>query len=148
MFAFSEEPTWYGMLLLLIAVLLLAVELKFYTHMISGIVGAILLAIGFILLFPEPDRISPAYAIAVSVAIGIIVVFLGTLGMRARRGKLLMGLQTLVGQTGIASTPLDPGGTVRVNGEYWQARSNHLIPAGQEVRVERVDSLTVWVTEA
>jgi membrane-bound ClpP family serine protease len=74
MFPFLEEPTWYGMLLLVIAVLLLTVELKFYTHMISGITGAILLAFGIILLFPAPDRISPAFATAVSVAIGIIIV--------------------------------------------------------------------------
>ncbi|HEX4748007.1 MAG TPA: NfeD family protein [Bryobacteraceae bacterium] len=148
MFPFLEEPTWYGMLLLVIAVLLLTVELKFYTHMISGITGAILLAFGIILLFPAPDRISPAFATAVSVAIGIIIVFLGTLGMRARKAKLLMGIETLVGQTGVSSTPLDPAGTVMVNGEYWQARSNQAIPAGQAVRVERVDNMTIWVREA
>ena len=148
MFPFSEAPTWYGMLLLLMAVLLLTFELKFYTHMISGIVGAVLLAFGIILLFPAPDQISPAFAIAVSVAIGIIIVFLGTLAMRARKSKLLTGAQTLVGQTGVSSTPLDPAGMVLVNGEYWQARGNHSIPAGQPVRVERVDNLTIWVTEA
>jgi membrane-bound serine protease (ClpP class) len=61
---------------------------------------------------------------------------------------LLMGIETLVGQTGVSSTPLDPAGTVMVNGEYWQARSNQAIPAGQAVRVERVDNMTIWVREA
>lgn len=148
MYPFSEAPTWYGLLLLVLAVTLLAVELKVYTHMISGIVGAILLAFGIILLFPAPGQISPTVAIAVSAALGIIIIFLGTLGIRARKSKLLTGIQTLIGQTGVSSTPVNPAGTVFVNGEYWQARSNHAIEAGQPVRVERVDDLTIWVTEA
>lgn len=145
---YQDSPTWYGLMLLVCAALLLTIELKYYTHMISGIAGAALLAFGTILLFQGPQRVSPALAIAVSAALGIIVVFLGSLAMRASKAKHLTGLETLVGETGVCRTPLNPEGTVLVNGEYWQARSNHLIEAGQRVRVERVENMMVWVTEA
>ncbi len=145
---YEDSPTWYGLALLISAALLLMIELKYYTHMISGVAGAALLAFGTILLLQGPQRIAPALAIAVSAAFGIIVIFLGFLGMRARKSKHLTGLETLVGETGVSRTPLDPEGTVLVNGEYWQARSNHAIEAGRQVRVERIDKMTIWVTEA
>lgn len=145
---YEDSPNWYGLLLLISAALLLTIELKYYTHMISGIAGAALLAFGTILLLHGPQRVSPALAFAVSAAFGTIIIFLGSLGMRARKAKHLTGLETLVGETGVSRTPLNPEGTVFVNGEYWQARSNHLIEAGQPVRVARVDNMKIWVTEA
>lgn len=145
---FQDSPTWYGLLFLICAGLLLGIELKYYTHMVSGIAGATLLAFGTILLLHGPERVSPPLAIAVSAAFGTIVVFLGSLGMRARKAKRLTGLETLVGETGEVRTPLNPEGTVFVNGEYWQAKSDHAIDAGRKVRVQRVDNMTIWVTEA
>src|SRR5579884_189371 len=145
---YQDSPTWYGLLLLISAGLLLTIELKVYTHMISGIAGAALLAFGTILLFQGPQRVSPALAIAVSAALGIIILFLGSLAVRASKAKHLTGLETLVGETGVCRTALDPEGTVLDNGEYWQARSSHLIEAGRRVRVERVENMTIWVTEA
>ena len=144
---YQDSPTWYGLVLLICAGLLLTIELKYYTHVVSGLAGAALLAFGTILLFQGPQRVSPVLAIAVSTALGIIVVFLGSLAMRASKAKHLTGLETLVGETGVCRTPLNPEGTVLVNGEYWKARSNHLIEAGQRVRVERVENMMVWVTE-
>lgn len=145
---YEYSPTWYGLALLITAGLLLTIELKYYTHMISGLAGATLLAFGTILLLQGPQRVSPALAIAASAAFGIIIIFLGSLAMRARKAKRLTGLESLVGETGVSRTPLNPEGTVFVNGEYWKARSNHTIEAGQKVRVERIDDMTIWVTEA
>ena len=145
---YQDSATWYGVTLLLCAGLLLGIELKYYTHMISGIAGAVLFAFGTIVLLQGPRRVSPAVGIGVSVALGTIIVFLGSLAMRASKARVLTGLQTLIGETGTVRIPLNPEGTVFVNGEYWQARSNHRIDAGQKVRVEKVDDMTVWVTEA
>lgn len=145
---YQDSPTWYGLVLLLCAGMLLGIELKYYTHMISGIAGALLFALGTIVLLQGPQRVSPAVGIGVSIALGTIIVFLGSLAMRVRKAKVLTGMEALIGETGTVRTPLNPEGTVFVNGEYWQARSNHLIDAGQKVRVERVDEMTVWVTEA
>jgi membrane-bound serine protease (ClpP class) len=145
---FQDSPTWYGVALLTLAILLLGIELKFYTHMISGAAGTVLLALGAILLIQGPRRIAPALAIAVSLGFGLIAIFLGILAGRALKSRVLTGLPTLVGATGISRTEIDPEGTVFVDGAYWQARSDHTIPAGQRVSVERVDNLVLFVKEA
>jgi membrane-bound serine protease (ClpP class) len=145
---YQDHPTWYGLIFLVLAVFLLGIELKFYTHMISGTAGAILLAFGAILLIQGPNGIAPAFAIAISAAFGIIAIFLGVLANRARTSRVMTGVQQLVGETGIARTEINPEGTVFVQGAYWQARSDHLIPAGRRVSVERVDNLVLFVKEA
>jgi membrane-bound serine protease (ClpP class) len=145
---YQDSPSWYGLTLLALAALLLAIELKYYTHMISGIAGAVLLAFGAIALLQGPRRITPSLAFAVAMAFGIITIFLGSLAMRARKAKHLMGPESLVGEIGVSRTEINPEGTIFVHGEYWQARSDHMIAAGQRVRVERVDELLMHVKEA
>ncbi len=160
---YQDRPDWYGVTLIAIAVLLLMLELKYYTHMVSGIAGTILLAFGATMILEGPRRVSPVLAIAVSLALGIITIFLGLLGMRARKGKHVMGKESLVGKMGVSRTEIipdherpdvsrcddtKPGGMVFVQGEYWQARSDRKIAAGQRVSVEGVQDLIVYVREA
>ena len=145
---YQDSPSWYGITLLATALLLLAIELKYYTHMISGIAGAILLAFGAVFLLDGGKRITPALAFSVSLALGAIVVFLGLLGMRARRMRHLTGIETMVGNVGICKTDLDPEGTIFIHGEYWQARTVGRIPAGQRVVVENIQDLRLLVKEA
>ncbi len=145
---YQDSPTWYGLTLLVLAVLLLTIEFKYYTHMISGVAGTILFAFGAIALFQGPRRVTPGLAIAVSLAFGIITIFLASLAMRTRKSKHLTGLESLVGEIGVSRTEIDQQGTVFVHGEYWQARSDHTIPAGKRVRIERVDELVTYVKEA
>jgi membrane-bound serine protease (ClpP class) len=144
---YEDTPTWYGLTLIALAILLLTIELKYYTHMVSGVTGTVLLALGAILLLHGPRRVAPALSVAVAAAFGIITIFLGSLGMRARTAKPITGLETLVGEIGVARTNLDPTGTVFVHGEYWQAHSDREIPAGKPVCVERVQDLVLYVKE-
>ena len=144
----QDAPSWYGVTILLLAVLLLIIELRYYTHMISGIAGAILFAFGAMVLLQGPHRIAPSLAVAVSIAFGVIVIFLGFLGMRARKQKHLTGLESLVGKVGVSRTEINPEGTVFVQGTYWQARSDHTIAAGQRVSIESVQDLVLFVKEA
>lgn len=145
---YQDAPSWYGLTLLALAVLLLGIELKYYTHMISGLAGTVLLAIGAIVLLQGPRRVTPALAFAVSVAFGLITIFLGVLGMRARNRKQLTGEEILIGETGFSRTAIDPEGTVFVHGEYWKARSTDPIPAGERVRVEKIEDLVLMVKKA
>jgi membrane-bound serine protease (ClpP class) len=145
---YQDSPSWYGLTLLLLAILLLGIELKYYTHMVSGVAGTVLLAFGAILLLQGPRRISPALALAVSAAFGLITIFLGVLAMRARKTKRLTGMETLVGETGTSRTPIDPEGMVFVHGEYWKARSPEAIAAGERVRVEEIKDLMLVVRRA
>ncbi len=150
---YQDSPGWYGFTIMAAAVLLLTIEFKYYTHMISGLAGTMLLAFGATVILEGPRRVSPSLAIAVSLAFGMITIFLGLLGMRARRSRHVMGEESLVGEMGVARTEIHPDGvqphgTVFVHGEYWQARSNGTIAPGQRVCVERVQDLIVYVTEA
>ncbi len=143
---YKDSPSWYGLTLLVLALILLTIELRYYTHMVSGVAGTILLVFGALALVQGPRRITPGLAIAISTAFGIITIFLGLLGMRARKSKRMTGLETLVGEIGESRTEINPEGMIFVRGEYWRARSEHPITAGQRVSVQRVeDNLIVYV---
>jgi membrane-bound serine protease (ClpP class) len=144
----KNTPTWYGSTLIFLALLLLALELVVSSHGISGVFGAILLAAGAISLIRGPHAINPLLAVAVAGALCVIAVFLGVLGLKARRAAVVSGIGTLVGQVGVSRTSIGSRGTVLVRGEYWQARSDSPIPAGAHVSVQRVDGLTLYVKEA
>src|SRR5579875_3365272 len=145
---YHDSFHWYGLLLLILAALLLTIEFKYYTHMISGLTGTILLAFGALAVLSGPDAISPGVAIGASVAVGAITIFQGFLGMRARKARKMTGIQVLIGEIGVARTDIDPEGMVVVNGEYWRARSERAIPAGKRVAIEDVKDLFVYVREA
>lgn len=145
---YQDSPSWYGASLLLTALLLLAIELKYYTHMISGVAGAVLLAFGAIFLLQGGVRIAPALAVSVSLSFAVIMIFLGRLGMRARHFRHLTGPESMVGMIGICKTDIDPEGTVFVHGEYWKARSSVRISSGRRVIVEQIRDLQLFVKEA
>jgi membrane-bound serine protease (ClpP class) len=145
---YQDSPSWYGLTLLVLAIILLTIELRYYTHMVSGIAGTLLLVFGAITLIQGPRRITPGLAIAISAAFGMITVFLGLLGMRARKSKQMTGIETLVGEVGVSRTEINPEGTVFVRGEYWRARSSHPIAAGQRVSIRRVEGNLILEVEA
>ena len=145
---YQDSPTWYGLTLLVLAIILLTIELKYYTHMVSGVAGTILLAFGALALIQGPRGITPGVAIGVSAALGIITIFLGLLGMRARKSKQMTGVDTLVGEIGVSRTEINTEGTVFVRGEYWRARSGEAIAAGQRVLIKRVESDLILYVEA
>lgn len=145
---YQDSPSWYGITLLLLAMALLTIEFKYYTHMISGLAGTVLLAFGAMALLTGPRRITPEMAISTSVAFGLISVFLGLLGMRARKSKPRSGLSAMIGQIGISQTKIDPEGTVLIRGEYWKAVSDNSIAPGQQVEVQKVQNLLLYVRPA
>jgi membrane protein implicated in regulation of membrane protease activity len=63
--------------------------------------------------------------------------------MRRRRARV--GVETLLGETALALTPLEPDGQVKVNGEIWRARSARFVRSGDSVRIRAVDGLTLEV---
>jgi membrane-bound serine protease (ClpP class) len=84
-------------------------------------------------------------ALAVSVPLGLITAFLMTLALKARRNKVVTGVEGLVGQTGVAQTTVSPRGKIFVHGELWDAVSSSDVSAGQAVVVRRIDGLVLQV---
>ena len=52
----------------------------------------------------------------------------------------------MIGSEGIAATPIEPEGVVRVRGELWKARTNHAaIAKNEEIVVEEIEGLILYV---
>jgi membrane protein implicated in regulation of membrane protease activity len=66
----------------------------------------------------------------------------------SRRKHASVGVETLVGKTGVASTELWPEGQVRIAGEIWKARCEGGCDAGTHIVVRSVEGLTLVVDPA
>jgi len=152
LFALNLLPTRYAALALLLAAFaLFALEAKFATHGVLGAGGIVSMIIGALFLVdgPIPEmRVRFLTAIAVSVPIGLIAIFLMTIAMRARRARVVTGQEGMIGEIGVARTPLGPDGKVFVHGEIWNAVAKRAIDAGTRVRVAGVDGLHLLVEPA
>ena len=148
-FALNLLPVRFAAIVLIAgAFVLFALEAKFVTHGVLTIGGISLLVIGGLLLVdaPIPEmRVRLVTALAVSIPLGIITAFLMSIAVRARRNKIVTGEQGLLGEIGVAQTPLSPGGKVFVHGELWDAVASVEIPAGERVVVRQVDGLILQV---
>jgi membrane-bound serine protease (ClpP class) len=98
---------------------------------------ALLLAI-FVL--PSPWGL---IAVVAALLVDVIEVTVGVWYSRRRRATV--GVESIVGATGVALGELLPEGQVRVNGEIWQAHCEAGCDAGAEVVVRAVNGLTLDV---
>ncbi|HEX3104726.1 MAG TPA: nodulation protein NfeD [Terriglobales bacterium] len=148
-FALHLLPIRFAAVVLIFAsFVLFALEAKFATHGVLAIGGITMLVIGALLLVdaPIPEmRVKLATALAVSIPLGAITVFLMTVALHARRNKITTGIEGLIGEVAIAQTPLAPSGKVFVHGEIWDAVATTNIPAGDRVIVHKVDGLQLKV---
>ncbi|MGC8759331.1 MAG: NfeD family protein [Bryobacteraceae bacterium] len=136
--------------LLVLSIVLFVLEAKIVSHGILATGGVVAMVLGAVLLVEGPPelRIRWGTALAVSIPFGIITVFLLSLVIRARLRPPATGVEAMVGEIGVAQTPLRPAGTVFVRGEYWTAHSDEPIEAGERVRVEAVEGLRLKVRRA
>jgi membrane-bound serine protease (ClpP class) len=152
LFALNFLPTRFASLaLLLVAFALFALEAKFASHGVLAAGGIVCMVIGALFLVDGPIpqmRVNIVTALAVSIPIGIIAVFLTTLVLRARRGRVSTGSEGMIGEIGIARTTLGPEGKVFVHGELWNAMSATAIAEGARVRVAGVNGLHLLVEPA
>lgn len=84
-------------------------------------------------------------ALGVSIPLGLITAFLMSLALKARRNKVVTGVEGLIGETGVTQTALSLRGKIFVHGELWDAVSSVEVPAGQSVVVRQVDGLVLQV---
>lgn len=148
-FAFHLLPFRYGSVAMIIAAFVLfALEAKFQSHGALGICGVLLLMIGTLLLVdgPIPEmRVKWQTAIAVSLPLGAITIFLMNIGIRARRAKVRTGPESMIGATAVVQSPLTPQGKVYIQGETWDAVAPSGVEVGRPVVVRRVDKMVLYV---
>jgi membrane-bound serine protease (ClpP class) len=148
-FALNLLPTRFAAVVLIFAsFILFALEAKFATHGVLAIGGIVILTLGGLLLVdaPIPEmRVHLLTALAVSIPLGVITVFLMSIALKARANKVVTGIQGLIGEVGHTQSALSPQGKVFVHGELWDAISSANLPAGQPVVVRQVDGLQLRV---
>ncbi|HEX7893467.1 MAG TPA: nodulation protein NfeD [Terriglobales bacterium] len=151
-FALHLLPIRFAAVVLILAsFVLFALEAKFATHGVLALGGIATLVIGALLLIDTPIpqmRVKLATALAVSIPLGVITVFLMSIALKAHRNKVVTGVEGLVGEIGVAQTALMPAGKVFVHGEIWDAIATSDVGLGQKVVVEKVNGLQLRVVPA
>jgi membrane-bound serine protease (ClpP class) len=140
------RPSWGGLALLVLGVILMIVDLHAPTHGVLTIGGLISLLFGLALLFqnePAAYRVNLWLILGLGGAIAIFWAFATGKAMAARRLPVETGVHTMIGQKAEVRAP----GLVFVDGALWQAHSvdDSDLVAGEEVRVEAVDGLQLTV---
>lgn len=138
---------WMGASMMVLGVTFFVLEAKYPTHGVLGLGGTIALAIGAMVLIDAPPnmRIRPVTAIGVTLPFAVITLFLVTLAVRARSNKVVTGTAGMLGEIGVAYTPLSPAGKVFVHGEYWDVDSTLPVEKGAQVKVIAVDGMRLKV---
>jgi membrane-bound serine protease (ClpP class) len=152
LFAFHLLPTSYAAIVMIMgAFVLFGLEAKFQTHGVLGIGGIAIMVLGALLLVDSPIpemRVRWLTALSVSVPLGLITIFLMTIAIRAGQNKVTTGIEGMIGEIGVARSPLTPAGKIFVHGELWDAISTSSVNTGQNVVVRGMKNLTLQVEPA
>ncbi len=112
LFGLNLLPVRYtSVMLLLAAFALLILEAHFASHGVLAAAGILCLVIGALTLVdgPIPElRVHLATALSAGLAFGLITVFLLRLALRARRSKVRMGGDAMIGLIAVVTQPLAP----------------------------------------
>ena len=145
--------SWVGVLLLLLGAGLLIAEGFVSSFGVLFGVGLASLLIGGAMLFDRPDlsdlsvdfwRVLVPAVIGVGACAGLLVLAIGRVARRAQTA----GVDELIGMIGVASTRLDPSGTVYVRGEYWRADAAEPVEPNERVELLAVEGLRLRVRRA
>jgi membrane-bound serine protease (ClpP class) len=142
---------WLGICLILLALALFALEVKVVSHGILSAGAAVALVLGATMLVdsPVPEmRIHLATAIGVAAPLAILTALLVTLAVKARRNKVILGADGMLGLVGTALEDLSPSGQILVRGEHWNAVAPEPVARGARVRVNGIDDLLLKVERA
>jgi membrane-bound serine protease (ClpP class) len=151
-YAFNTLPVNYaGLALIAFGIVLLLLEIKVVSHGMLAIGGITALLIGSLMLIrPESNlefaRISRRLIFSsVAILSGFFLFVIG-MGLKAQRGKPVIGIESMHGETAEVFETLNPTGRVRMHGEIWNAVSvSGIIDKGEKVRVKEVKNLTLYV---
>jgi membrane-bound serine protease (ClpP class) len=140
--------TGAGVLLILLAVALFAAEVKVHSYGLLTAGGLAAMILGAMMLVDSPDpglRIPLRTLLPAAAIMATGTVLLVRLVLQAQRRVAVTGEKGLIGQRGVADTPLQPEGWVRVLGERWRGVAEGPVNPGENVTVTSVEGLTLRV---
>jgi len=148
-YALQMLPVNYaGLALIFFAIILFIAEIKVVSHGLLAVGGVISLFLGSMMLFQSPVeymRVSLSVIIPAVLVSAAFFIFAVTKAINARLKKPTTGMEGLVGEVGIASTPIAPEGKASIHGEFWSATSDQPIEEGVKVQVIGVTNLRLKV---
>jgi len=149
LYGFNFVPINYaGVLLIIAALVLFALEAKVTAHGVLAAGGIIAMVLGAMILVKSPlpeARIHLPTALSVTLPLAAITIFLLRLAIAAKLRKTVTGNEGMIGEVGVAQSALAPAGKIVVHGEIWDARAAESLPAGSRVRVKKVQGLMLEV---
>ncbi len=140
-----------GLLLIILAIVLFALEIKVPSYGALTIGGIIALTLGSLMLI-RPSAvyisISLTYIIAMVVTTSSLFIFVVFYAIRAQFKKPATGLEGMIGTTGIARSNLNPRGKIQIHGEIWNGvvqSKEEVIKKGEEVEVVKIEGMRLVV---
>jgi len=138
-----------GVALVLLGLAFFAAEAFVPSHGALGIGGVVAFTLGALMLI-DSDATGlavsrPLIALLALVSLAFVALLV-TLATRVRRRPPASGPSTLLGIVGEVVEADGQDGWALLQGEHWRVRSERALHAGERVRVERVDSLTLGVS--
>ena len=148
-YALQMLPVNYaGLALIFFGIILFIAEIKVVSHGLLAVGGVVSLLLGSMMLFQSPVeymRVSMSVIIPAVLVSAAFFIFAVTKAINARLKKPTTGMEGLVGEAGIASTPIAPEGKISIHGEFWNATSDQNIEKGEKIQVVGVVNLNLKV---
>jgi membrane-bound serine protease (ClpP class) len=142
-----------GLALIIFAIILFLLEIKIVSHGLLAIGGIISLLLGSMMLVKSGSslefvRISRGVIISATIVSAFFFLFVVGFGIKAQRSKVVTGIEGLIGDVGEVMDMLAPTGTVKVQGEIWNAESiTGTIGKGEKVRIKEMKNLKLFVEQ-
>jgi len=145
---------WGGVILIVLSVLAFVIDVKVNSVVLTA-GGLVMFILGGLLLFtpftpiaptmPEVS-VSPWLVVGMGGAMAAFFVFLLGAAVRGKKYPVISGTEAMIGASGIATSDLNPNGTVHVRSETWTASAQgDIIQKGQAVQVVGVEGLRLKV---
>jgi membrane-bound serine protease (ClpP class) len=145
------QVNWAGLFLILLSILFFIADIKLPGFGALTVGGVIAFALGSMMLFPQGRwpgfKIPWATILTATGTTAAFFLFIVGAALRALKRKVVSGAEGLIGAVGTARTDLKPEGLVHVQGEDWKARASAPVPKGGQIKVVKLEGLTVYVEE-
>ena len=145
------DAQWGGILLILLAFGLFVGEVLTTSFGIFTAGGIIALVVGSLILFPRGSplfSVDPWLIAVVVILIASFFAFVIQRIVRIHRRQAATGWEELIGKTAVVKAALEPEGEVFFKGELWTAVAEKgRAKPGEEVIINKVDGLTLYVTK-
>lgn len=149
LYAFQVLSVNYaGLALIVLGVALMLGEAFAPSFGVLGIGGVVAFVIGSVVLM---DTETPGFQIArpliggMALAGALVTLLMASYFVRSRRKPVVTGVEQMLSERAVALADFERSGPVRIRGEIWNAVARAPVRAGDDLRVVRIDGLTLEV---